>query len=98
MPATLSPPAGSAGGRVAHQRAGRAGRTPGPASEPREAPADPDTDLAREEAAVRRQRAMLAELTHTGHDPAPAAGPGHSYAELEQLFPARRRVVWLLVG
>lgn len=41
---------------------------------------------------------MLAELTHTGHDPAPAAGPGHSYAELEQLFPARRRVVWLLVG
>lgn len=64
------------------------GRVLSPRQDLREALADLDADLAREEEAVRRQRAMLAELMHTGRDPALTPELGHVFAELEQIFPA----------
>ncbi|MEV4246460.1 MerR family transcriptional regulator [Streptosporangium canum] len=64
------------------------GRVLSPRQDLREALADLDADLAREEEAVRRQRAMLAELMHTGRDPALTPELGHIFAELEQIFPA----------
>lgn len=64
------------------------GRLLDPRQDLRQALADLDADLAREEEAVRRQRAMLAELRHTGSDPVPTPELARVFAELEQVFPA----------
>ncbi|GAA2890018.1 MerR family transcriptional regulator [Streptosporangium fragile] len=50
--------------------------------------ADLDADLAAAEEAIRRQRAMLAELRNTGDDPTLTPELVHVVAELEQVFPA----------
>ncbi|MFF5206805.1 MerR family transcriptional regulator [Streptosporangium sp. NPDC000396] len=63
------------------------GRVLSPRQDLHKALADLDADLAREEEAVRRQRAMLAELRHTGRDPALTPELSQIVAELEQVFP-----------
>lgn len=64
------------------------GRLLGPRQDLAKALTDLDADLAREQEAIRRQRAMLAELRHTGGDPALTPELGRVFAELEQVFPA----------
>ncbi|MFB9894796.1 MerR family transcriptional regulator [Planobispora takensis] len=64
------------------------GTGPGPDGDLRRALAGLDADLAVQEEAVRRQRAMLAELRHTGPDPAPTPELAQIVGELERVVPA----------